>query len=111
MGRFVEGINLKSSDKMCEPDTKSFLRKYLGKDISVRIIAGEAFGVKAPTQTKTPTTFYHFKKPPNKKLQQKIDSSNSFAYIFKKATLEKMRRIASHSTLIQSRQERWFTRR
>ena len=80
-------INLKSSDKMCEPRYQEFLAKDIATaendGISVRIIAGEAFGVTAPTQTKTPTTFYHFKIPANKKLEQKIDSSfNSFAYIF-----------------------------
>ena len=80
-------INLKSSDKMCEPRYQEFLAKDIttaeSDGISVRIIAGEAFGVKAPTQTKTPTTFYHFNIPPNKRLQQKIDAAfNSFAYIF-----------------------------
>lgn len=79
-------INLKSNDKMIEPNYQELLSENIPsgeKDgVEVRVIAGESMGVNSPVYTRTPTMFLDFTMLPGTQLHQNIEESwNSFAYI------------------------------
>ncbi|KAF7815954.1 pirin-like protein [Senna tora] len=79
-------INLSSKYKMMEPRYQEMLSKDIAEGvedgIKVRVIAGEALGIKSPIQTKTPTMYLDFTLKPGSHLQQPIPKSwNAFAYV------------------------------
>ncbi|KAG5002054.1 hypothetical protein GLYMA_08G324700v4 [Glycine max] len=79
-------INLASKYKMIEPRYQEVLSKDIAEaeddGIKVRVIAGEALGIKSPIYTRTPTMFLDFSLKPGGHLQQPIPNSwNAFVYI------------------------------
>nr|XP_010929841.1 pirin-like protein [Elaeis guineensis] len=79
-------INLSSQDKIIEPryqELQSNDISRIEKDgVDVRIIAGEAFGVRSPVYTRTPTMYLDFTLKPGAQVHQRIpDSWNAFVYI------------------------------
>ncbi|CAM0878042.1 unnamed protein product [Alopecurus aequalis] len=79
-------INLAAKDKMIEPRYQELQSKDISqasKDgVDVRIIAGEAFGVRSPVYTRTPTMYMDFTMHPGSQLHQPIPAGwNAFVYI------------------------------
>ncbi|KAF7069315.1 hypothetical protein CFC21_074965 [Triticum aestivum] len=79
-------INLASKDKMIEPRYQELESKDISqaeKDgVAVRIIAGEAFGVRSPVYTRTPTMYMDFTMQPGSQLHQPIPEGwNAFVYV------------------------------
>nr|XP_045085302.1 pirin-like protein isoform X3 [Aegilops tauschii subsp. strangulata] len=79
-------INLASKDKMIEPRYQEIESKDISqaeKDgVAVRIIVGEAFGVRSPVYTRTPTMYMDFTMQPGSQLHQPIPEGwNAFVYI------------------------------
>ncbi|KAL4192789.1 hypothetical protein AMTRI_Chr06g173700 [Amborella trichopoda] len=79
-------INLSSKEKMIEPgyqELQSQDIKIAERDgVEVRIIAGEAMGIKSPVYTRTPTMYLDFTMKPSAQLHQPIPESwNAFVYI------------------------------
>ncbi|KAL5164709.1 Pirin-like protein [Glycine soja] len=79
-------INLASKYKMIEPRYQEVLSKDIAEaeddGIKVRVIAGEALGIKSPIYTRTPTMFLDFTLKPGGHLQQPIPKSwNAFVYV------------------------------
>lgn len=79
-------INLSSKDKMVEPKYQEMLAEDIPeKDeggVKVRVIAGEAMGIRSPVYTRTPTMYLDFTLEPGAHLMQPIPRSyNAFIYI------------------------------
>jgi len=79
-------INLSSKDKMIEPRYQELQSKDISRadkdGVEVRIIAGEAFGVRSPVYTRTPTMYMDFTMRPGSELHQPIPEGwNAFVYI------------------------------
>ncbi|GAA0138739.1 transcription cofactor [Lithospermum erythrorhizon] len=79
-------VNLSSQNKMIEPryqELKSRDIPEVVKDgVKVRVIAGEAFGIKSPIYTLTPTMYLDFTLDPGSHLQKPIPSKwNAFVYL------------------------------
>ncbi|WVZ61262.1 hypothetical protein U9M48_011165 [Paspalum notatum var. saurae] len=79
-------INLSSKDKMIEPRYQELQSKDISRadkdGVEVRIIAGEAFGVRSPVYTRTPTMFMDFTMRPGSRLHQPVPEGwNAFVYI------------------------------
>uniref|UniRef100_A0A453MHE6 Pirin-like protein n=1 Tax=Aegilops tauschii subsp. strangulata TaxID=200361 RepID=A0A453MHE6_AEGTS len=79
-------INLASKDKMIEPRYQELESKDISQaekhGVKVRIIAGEAFGVRSPVYTRTPTMYMDFTMQPGSQLHQPIPEGwNAFVYI------------------------------
>ncbi|XP_061367653.1 pirin-like protein [Gastrolobium bilobum] len=79
-------INLSSNDKMIEPNYQELPSENIPgaeKDgVEVRVIAGEAMGVRSPVYTRTPSMFLDFSMMPGAVLHQSIQESwNSFVYV------------------------------
>ncbi|CAN6321976.1 unnamed protein product [Urochloa humidicola] len=81
-------INLSSKDKMVEPRYQELQSKDISRaeqgGVEARIIAGEAFGVRSPVFTRTPTMYIDFTKRPGSQLHQPIpepEGWNAFVYI------------------------------
>ncbi|KAL3503578.1 hypothetical protein ACH5RR_038027 [Cinchona calisaya] len=78
-------VNLSSKNKMVEPRYQEMMSKDIAeaaKDgVKVRVIAGEAMGIKSPVYTRTPTMFLDFSLKPGAHLQQPVPASwNAFVY-------------------------------
>ncbi|GAA0146800.1 transcription cofactor [Lithospermum erythrorhizon] len=79
-------VNLSSQNKMIEPryqELKSRDIPEAEKDgVKVRVIAGEAFGIKSQIYTMTPTMYLDFTMAPGSHLEQPIPPSwNAFVYV------------------------------
>lgn len=79
-------VNLKKEDKMVEPRYQELLSKDIPegtKDgVTVKVIAGEAFGIKSKVYTRTPTYYLDFKMQKGSHLKQEIPIGwNSFVYL------------------------------
>ncbi|CAN6280592.1 unnamed protein product [Urochloa humidicola] len=79
-------INLSSKDKMIEPRYQELQSKDISRaeegGVEARIIAGEAFGVRSPVFTRTPTMYIDFTMRPGSQLHQPIPEGwNAFVYI------------------------------
>ncbi|XXG50424.1 hypothetical protein AAC387_Pa02g4442 [Persea americana] len=79
-------INLPSKDKMIEPGYQELqceeIKRVEKDGVEVRIIAGEAMGVKSPVYTRTPIMYVDFTLKPGAQLHQRIpDSWNAFVYV------------------------------
>ncbi|XP_048778865.2 pirin-like isoform X2 [Ostrea edulis] len=78
-------VNLAKKYKMIEPAYQELLSKDIPsvtKDgVTVKVIAGEAFGIKSKVYTRTPTMYLDFKLDPGSKLEQPIPAGwRSFLY-------------------------------
>jgi len=79
-------INLKSKDKMVEPNYQDFLDKDIPRNsqdgVHVKVIAGEAMGTPALAKSLTPVYYLHFTLDPKAKaFDQKIPKDwTTFAY-------------------------------
>lgn len=64
-------INLEAKNKLCDPQYQEFRKNELpeamsqDKGISVKVIAGEALGVKGPVYTRTPAYYLDVKMKEN----------------------------------------------
>ncbi|XP_062616774.1 pirin-like isoform X1 [Saccostrea cucullata] len=79
-------VNLAKKEKMGEPALQELLDKDIprtSKDgVKVKVLAGEAFGIKSKVYTHTPTMYLDFKLDPGSKLEQPIPAGwRSFLYI------------------------------
>jgi redox-sensitive bicupin YhaK (pirin superfamily) len=79
-------VNLPRSDKMIKPryqDVRAAdIPSATGDDVTVRVIAGEAFGKKAVIDTRTPIMYLHFVLKPGAKVVQEVPRDyNAFAYV------------------------------
>ncbi|KAL0399158.1 UNVERIFIED_CONTAM: Pirin-like protein [Sesamum radiatum] len=79
-------INLSSKYKMIEPRYQEMNSRDIAeasKDgVRVRVIAGEALGIKSPIYTRTPTMFLDFTLKPGSQIRQPIPESwNAFVYV------------------------------
>ncbi|GJN22681.1 hypothetical protein PR202_gb10273 [Eleusine coracana subsp. coracana] len=79
-------INLSSKDKMIEPQYQELQSKDISRaekdGVEVKIIAGEAFGVRSPVFTRTPTMYMDFTMRPGSQLHQPVPEGwNAFVYI------------------------------
>ncbi|XP_051210819.1 pirin-like protein [Lolium perenne] len=79
-------INLASKDKMIEPRYQELQSKDISRaekdGVEVRIIAGEAFGVRSPVYTRTPTLYMDFTMQPGSQLHQPVPAGwNAFVYV------------------------------
>lgn len=79
-------VNLRKAEKMIEPKYQELLAKDIPsgtKDgVTVKVIAGEAFGIKSKVYTRTPTMYLDFKMEKGSRLTQPIPTSwNGFVYI------------------------------
>ncbi|KAK3444013.1 pirin-like protein [Eucalyptus grandis] len=79
-------INLSSRDKMIEPRYQELLSEDIGTaeddGVEVRVIAGEAMGVRSPVYTRTPTMYLDFTLKPGARLNQSIHESwTAFVYV------------------------------
>lgn len=79
-------VNLKSSDKLCQPSyqekTASEIPKASRDGVEVTIIAGESLGVRSETVTRTPAYFLDFKMQAGSSLAQNINNGwNSYMYM------------------------------
>ena len=78
-------VNLKSKDKLCDPqyqELKDVDVPKADKDgIWANVIAGTALGTDSPVYTRTPTHYVHYRMQPGKTLNHKIPAEwNSFIY-------------------------------
>ncbi|XP_021356648.1 pirin-like [Mizuhopecten yessoensis] len=79
-------VNLSAKNKMIKPAYQELLDKDIPRTtkdgVTVKVIAGEAFGIKSPVYTRTPTMYLDFKMDPGTKLAQPIPKGfTSFLYI------------------------------
>ncbi|XP_005111034.1 pirin [Aplysia californica] len=79
-------VNLKKAEKMVEPAYQELSDKDIPRGdkggVKVKVIAGEAFGVKSPVYTRTPTSYLDFVMSPGSQLDQPIPRDwNAFVYI------------------------------
>ncbi|XP_051177105.1 pirin-like protein [Lolium perenne] len=101
-------INLAAKDKMIEPRYQELQSKDIScasqDGVDVRIIAGEAFGVRSPVYTRTPTMYMDFTMQPGSQLHQPIPAGwNAFVYIIEGEGVfgrEKAAPTAAHHCLV-----------
>nr|ACU20099.1 unknown [Glycine max] len=101
-------INLASKHKMIGPRYQEMLSKDIAETmidgIKVRVIAGEALGIKSPIYTRTPTMYLDFTLKPGAHLQQIIPKSwNAFVYILEGEGVfgnQKSQPVTSHHILL-----------
>ncbi|XP_033742731.1 pirin-like isoform X2 [Pecten maximus] len=79
-------VNLSAENKMIKPAYQELLDKDIPqttKDgVTVKVIAGESFGIKSPVYTRTPTMYLDFKMDPGSTLAQPIPNGfTSFLYV------------------------------
>ncbi|XP_043718799.1 pirin-like protein isoform X2 [Telopea speciosissima] len=79
-------INLSSNDKMIEPNYQELRKEDIKTaeegGVEVRVIAGEAMGVRSPVYTRTPAMYLDFTLKPGAEWRQSIPESwNSFVYV------------------------------
>ncbi|OMJ79800.1 hypothetical protein SteCoe_20104 [Stentor coeruleus] len=81
-------VNLKSTDKLCEPFYQEKSNELLSKahtdGIDITIIAGQSLGIRADTITKTPITYIDISMQKGAIFQQEVENNwNAFVYILK----------------------------
>lgn len=81
-------INLKSKDKMVEPQYQELLSRDVPNvsknGVHVAVIAGEALGTSSPVRTRTPTCYLDFKLDPDMEHSQPVPEGwNGFVYVLK----------------------------
>lgn len=79
-------VNLSSRQKMVKPDYQELESKDIAEatenGVKVRVLAGEAMGIKSPVFTRTPTMYLDFTMQPGSYFQQPISLNwNAFIYV------------------------------
>ncbi|MQL82464.1 hypothetical protein Taro_014933 [Colocasia esculenta] len=101
-------INLSSKDKMIEPRYQELQSKDVSRvekdGVDVRIIAGEAFGVKSPVYTRTPTMYLDLSLDPGAQVHQRVPEGwNAFIYVLEGEGVfggAESSPVAAHHTLV-----------
>ncbi|ELU08903.1 hypothetical protein CAPTEDRAFT_178317 [Capitella teleta] len=102
-------INLRAKDKMIEPKYQELRDKDIPRKkkdgVWIKVIAGEAMGIKSPVYTRTPTLFLDFKMDPGSKFTQAIPKNwASFVYTLEGETtfgpVSKPHKSEPHCTLV-----------
>ncbi|MGK0291254.1 MAG: redox-sensitive bicupin YhaK (pirin superfamily) [bacterium] len=85
---FQVWVNLPKKDKMAKPRYQEIKSDKMpigyspNKDATVKVIAGEAMGVKSNIHTHIPISYLHYQLKPGAKIEQAIpEEQNSFAYL------------------------------
>ena len=88
MHGFQLWVNLPRRDKMIKPhyqeipNSKIPVAKNLDGKVTAKVIAGEAMGVNAVIETRTPIMYVHFTLQPKSEIEQRIPIEyNAFAYV------------------------------
>ena len=88
MHGFQLWVNLPRRDKMIKPhyqeipSSKIPVAKSLDGKVTAKVIAGEAMGVNAVIETRTPILYVHFTLQPKSEIEQRIPVEyNAFAYV------------------------------
>jgi redox-sensitive bicupin YhaK (pirin superfamily) len=88
MHGFQLWVNLPRRDKMIKPhyqeipSSKIPVAKSLDGKVTAKVIAGEAMGVNAVIETRTPIMYVHFTLQPKSEIEQRIPGEyNAFAYV------------------------------
>ena len=88
MHGFQLWVNLPRRDKMIKPhyqeipNSKIPVAKSLDGKVTAKVIAGEAMGVNAVIETRTPIMYVHFSLQPKSEIEQRIPGEyNAFAYV------------------------------
>ena len=88
MHGFQLWVNLPRRDKMIKPhyqeipSSKIPVAKSLDGKVTAKVIAGEAMGVHAVIETRTPIMYVHFTLQPKSEIEQRIPIEyNAFAYV------------------------------
>jgi quercetin 2,3-dioxygenase len=88
MHGFQLWVNLPKKDKMINPHYQeipsSKIPVALGPDrkVTAKVIAGEALGVRAVIETRTPIMYVHFTLQPKSEIEQQVPAEyNAFAYV------------------------------
>jgi len=81
-------INLSSKEKFCEPQHQEIAKENIPmamtKNVTVKVMAGESFGVKGCIKTRTPVMFLDVEIRPYAVFEQVIPKEwNAFCYVFK----------------------------
>eukprot|EP01116_Phalansterium_solitarium_P022660 TRINITY_DN756_c0_g1_i4.p1 TRINITY_DN756_c0_g1~~TRINITY_DN756_c0_g1_i4.p1 ORF type:complete len:332 (+),score=85.14 TRINITY_DN756_c0_g1_i4:89-1084(+) len=98
-------VNLASKDKMVEPGYQELLDKDIPRTtvdgVTAKVIAGEAFGIKSPVYTRTPTMYIDFIMQPNSRLEQHVPAGyNAFVYTLSGAAKYGGTDAEAHYTLV-----------
>ncbi|KAG9143005.1 hypothetical protein Leryth_006269 [Lithospermum erythrorhizon] len=101
-------VNLSSKDKMVEPAYQELPKEDIPRaekdGVEVRVIAGEAMGVRSPVFTRTPTMYLDFTLQPGTEYHQTIPESwNAFAYIIEGEgcfSIPKSKPVTAHNLLV-----------
>lgn len=106
-------VNLSRKEKMIEPSYQDLKDAQIPRKsengVSVKVIAGEAMGVKSPVYTRTPTTYLDFQLEPGAKYTQPIANDwNAFVFILAGAGTfgvgsARPKKATAHHTLILSK--------
>ncbi|KAG9293443.1 hypothetical protein G9A89_009167 [Geosiphon pyriformis] len=86
-------LNLKRSEKMIEPTYQDLKDSDISRakpeeGITVKVIAGESFGIKSTVFTRTPTMMMDFTLAKGKKIEQPMPKGwNGFLYVFQGSAL------------------------
>src|ERR687895_1032302 len=88
MHGFQLWVNLPRRDKMIKPhyqeipNSKIPVAKSLDGKVTAKVIAGEAMGVNAVIETRTPIMYVHFTLQPKSEIEQQVPPEyNAFAYV------------------------------
>jgi len=81
-------VNLAAKDKFCDPEYQEISKDKVPvaeKDgVTVKVIAGEALGVKGPIFARTPALYFDVHLKPNSSFEQIIPKGwNAFSYVYK----------------------------
>ena len=88
MHGFQLWVNLPTSDKMMKPryqelpGAKIPTARSADGSVEVKVLAGEAMGVRAAIDTRTPILYLHYRLQPSARVEQPVPPSwNAFAYV------------------------------
>jgi quercetin 2,3-dioxygenase len=83
-------VNLPARDKMMAPRYQEIPSARIPEAVSpdgktrVRVVAGEAYGVRAAIETRTPVMYFHYRLAPGAAAEQAVPRDyNAFAYVFR----------------------------
>ncbi|XP_057765552.1 pirin-like protein [Salvia miltiorrhiza] len=98
-------INLSSKHKMIEPRYQEMKSREIAEasrdGVQVRVIAGEALGVKSEIYTTTPTMFLDFTLKPGAHIRQPIPTSwNAFVYVLEGEATFSNSPVSAHHLLL-----------
>ncbi|KAG2197356.1 hypothetical protein INT46_001606 [Mucor plumbeus] len=106
-------INLSSKNKLSEPNYQEYPKEKVveatpEEGVTIKVIAGESYGVKSPVMTRTPTMFIDVKMKKGKKIEQVIPKNYAgFIYTIAGSALYGGSKHSSeaHHTLVLSANE------